>query len=321
MYIIRRLFQMLITLFVLITILFFMFRLMPGDPITMYLDAALPVEAQEAIKRQFGLDKPLHEQYFLYIANVVKGEFGRSFYYRAPVSELIGEKIWCTVLLMGTSIALAFFFGVIFGTLMAWKRGSRLELGGLVAVLGLRSAPEFWGGLMALLVFSYTFKWFPIGGMHTPGQEFTSIFAKYANLDFLHHLILPSLVAMAHYLATPMLIMRNSMLEVMGEDFVEMAKVKGLKERTVMFRHAMRNALLPVVTVLTLMIGFAVGGQVLIETVFRWPGMGRGIVLAVQRHDYPMAQTCFLMLGVLVICLNFITDVLYGYLDPRVTYS
>jgi peptide/nickel transport system permease protein len=121
-------------------------------------------------------------------------------------------------------------------------------------------------------------------------------------------------------MATPMLIMRNSMLEVMTEDFVEMARAKGLKERTVMFRHAMRNAMLPVITVLTLMIGFAVGGQVLIETVFRWPGMGREMVLAIQRHDYPMAQASFFVLGVLVVTLNFITDMLYGYLDPRVTY-
>jgi peptide/nickel transport system permease protein len=115
--------------------------------------------------------------------------------------------------------------------------------------------------------------------------------------------------------------MRNSMLEVMGEDFIEMAKAKGLKERTVIFKHAMRNALLPVVTVLTLMVGFAIGGQVLIETVFRWPGMGRGMVQAIQRHDYPMAQASFLMLGVIVIFMNFITDLLYGYLDPRVTYD
>ena len=320
-YIIRRLFYMVITLFLLTTILFFMFRLLPGDPITMYLDAAITVEAQEAIKHQFGLDKPLHQQYIIYLANVVKGEFGRSFYYRAPVSELIGERLLCTVLLMGTSLTLAFIFGIIFGTVMAWKRGSRLELGGLITALTLRSAPEFWTGIMALIIFSYKLKWFPVGGMYTPGHEFTSVFTKFFNLDFLHHLILPSLVAAAYSLATPMLIMRNSMLEVMGEDFIEMARAKGLKERTVMFRHAMRNAMLPVVTVLTLMIGFAVGGQVLIETVFRWPGMGRAMVLAIQRNDYPMAQASFFMLGVLVICFNFITDILYGYLDPRVSYS
>lgn len=320
-YILRRIFQMAVTLLALTIILFLMFRLLPGDPLTMYLDATIPLEAQKAIKRQFGLDKPLHEQYFLYLANVAKGDFGRSFYHHAPVSELIGERLLNTVILMGTSIALAFVFGVIFGTLLAWKRGSRIEVGGLAAVLIARSAPLFWTGLVALFVFSYTLKWFPIGGMYTPGREFASVFAKFINLDFLHHLIMPSMVAAAYYLAGPTLIMRTSMLEVMREDFVEMANAKGLKESTVMFRHAMRNALLPVVTQLTLMIGFAVGGQVLIETIFRWPGMGRALVLAVQRNDYPMAQAGFFLLGVLVICLNFVTDMLYGYLDPRVTYK
>jgi len=319
-YVIRRLVQMGITLYVLTTILFFMFRLLPGDPTTMYIDAALPPESQEAILQQFGLDKPLEYQYVIYLFNVIRGEFGTSFYYHAPVSEIIPPRLLSTVLLMGSTIVLAFVFGVTFGTILAWKRGTRFEVGSLVTALTLRSAPQFWTGLMALIVFSYALKWFPSGGMHTPGQQFASMFAKYFNLDFLHHLILPSLVAASYYMASPMLIMRNSMLEVMGEDFIEMAKAKGLRERTVVFKHAMRNALLPVVTVLTLMIGFAVGGQVLIETVFRWPGMGREMVLAIQRHDFPMAQASFFMLGVLVIGLNFITDLLYGYLDPRVTY-
>jgi len=312
---------MALTLLVLTSILFFMFRFLPGDPLTMYIDAALPLEAQKAVMNQFGLDKPLHEQYLKFLINTSKGEFGRSFYYRAPVSELLAEKLLSTLILMGTSITLAFFLGVTLGTLMAWKRGSRFEIGGLGIVLTLRSAPEFWTGLMALVLFSYKLDLFPIGGMHTPGQEFTSLFSKYISLDFLHHLVLPSIVLGAYYLATPLLIMRNSMLEVMGEDFIEMATAKGLRERTVIFRHAMRNALLPVVTVLALMIGFAVGGQVLIETVFRWPGMGREMVLAVQRQDYPVAQATFFMLGVMVISLNFIVDLLYGYLDPRVTYT
>ncbi|MBW1699386.1 MAG: ABC transporter permease [Deltaproteobacteria bacterium] len=319
-YIIRRLIQMVITLYVLTSILFFMFRFLPGDPTTMYIDAALPPESQEAILQQFGLDKPLGHQYVIYLLNVIKGEFGTSFYYHAPVSRLLPPRLLSTVLLMGTTILLAFMFGVALGTILAWRRGTRFEVASLVTALSLRSAPQFWTGLMALIVFSYTLKWFPIGGMHTPGQQFTSVFDKYFNLDFLHHLILPAMVAASYYMASPMLIMRNSMLEVMGDDFVEMAKAKGLKERTVIFKHAMRNALLPVVTVLTLMVGFAIGGQVLIETVFRWPGMGREMVLAIQRHDYPMAQASFFMLGVLVITLNFVTDLLYGYLDPRVTY-
>ena len=320
-YVVRRLIQMVITLFALTTILFFMFRILPGDPTTMYLDAALPPESQRAVLEQFGLDKPLGQQFLLYLTNIITGKFGTSFYYHAPVAELIPPRLLSTVLLMGTSIFLAFVFGVTSGTILAWKRGTKFEVGSLVATLALRSAPQYWTGLMALIIFSYELKWFPIGGMHTPGQQFASDFAKYFNLDFIHHLILPTIVLASYYMASPMLIMRNSMLEVLGDDFIEMARAKGLKEWTVVFKHAMRNALLPVVTVLTLMVGFAIGGQVLIETVFRWPGMGREMVLAIQRHDYPMAQASFFMLGVLVISLNFITDLLYGYLDPRVTYK
>jgi len=320
-FILRRLVQMVITLWVLTSILFLMFRLLPGDPVAMYIDAGLPQEAQAEIRAHFGLDRPIHEQYLLYMANIARGEFGRSFYYRVPVADVIGEKLLATALLMGTSVAVAFLLGTIGGVILAWKRGSKLEAGGLVAALLLRSAPEFWTGLMALMVFSYWLGWFPIGGMNEPGTNFTSPIQQYVSLDFLHHLVLPVMVAAGYYLATPLLIMRNSMLEVVGEDFVEMARAKGLPERAVMFRHAMRNALLPVVTVLTLMIGFAVGGQVLIETIFRWPGMGREMVLSVQRHDFPVAQASFFVLGVMVITMNFITDLLYGWLDPRVTYS
>ena len=320
-YILRRLFQMAITLWVLTTLLFFMFRLLPGDPTLMYIDAGLSLEAQAAVREQFGLDKPLWEQYLLYFGNVLRGEFGRSFFYRVPVGDIIGEKLLATVLLMGTSVLIAFLLGAVGGAFLAWKRGSKLELGGLVGALLLRSAPEFWTALMALMIFSYWLGWFPIGGMRTPGQELPTALQKYLSVDFLHHLVLPVLVGAGYSLATPLLVMRNSMLEVVGEDFVEMARAKGLTERQVMFRHAMRNALLPVVTVLTLMIGFSVGGQVLVETIFRWPGMGREIVLSVQRHDYPTAQAAFLVLGVMVIIMNFITDLLYGWLDPRVTYK
>ncbi|MGE5618728.1 MAG: ABC transporter permease [Sphingomonadaceae bacterium] len=320
-YILRRLVQGVITLWVLTSVLFFMFRLLPGDPTLMYIDAGLPQEVQQQIRAQFGLDKPLWEQYFIYFGNVLHGEFGRSFYYRTPVADILVEKMTATLLLMGTSVVVAFLLGSVGGVILAWKRGSKLEVGGLVAALLLRSAPEFWTGLVALMIFAGWLGWFPIGGMHTPGQQFTGFLQKYVNADFLHHLVLPVMVAAGYYLANPLLIMRNSMLEVVGEDFVEMARAKGLSERAVMFKHAMRNALLPVVTVVTLMIGFAVGGQVLVETIFRWPGMGREMVLSVQRSDYPMAQASFFVLGVMVITMNFITDLLYGWLDPRVTYN
>ncbi|MHB1654604.1 MAG: ABC transporter permease [Desulfitobacteriaceae bacterium] len=320
-FIIRRLIQMVITMFVLMTMLFFMFRILPGDPTTMLLDAALPVEAQNAVRHQFGLDKPLSEQYELYMVNLAHGEFGISFNTREPVSNVIMEKLWNTIFLMGFSVGVALLIGIFGGALVAWFRGTAFEAAMVSIVLFFRSSPVFWIGMMALALFSYKLGWFPIGGMHEPGQNLVTFREKYLNLEFLHHLILPGLVGAFYYIADPLLIMRSSTIEVMEDDFVEMARAKGLPERAVMFRHAIRNSMLPVVTQVALLIGFAIGGQVLVETVFNWPGIGREIVTAIQLNDYPVAQATFFLMGVLVIILNFLTDLVYGVLDPRVTFK
>jgi peptide/nickel transport system permease protein len=320
-FIIKRIFQSVLTLTILITILFFLFRILPGDPTTMFVDAALPQEAREAVLQQFGLDKPLHEQYFLYMSNLVKGEFGVSFTTRTPVLEVIGEKFWNTVFLMGATVFLALLIGIIGGALAAWYRGTKFEIITVTIAMFFRSSPVFWVGMVALALFSYNIQIFPTGGMYTPGQQFTGFWDKYFTLDFLKHLILPTLVGAGYYVATPLLIMRSSMIEIMEDDFIEMARAKGLKERVVLYKHAMRNATLPVVTEAALLIGFAIGGQVLVETVFRWPGLGREIVYAVQMNDYPVAQATFFLMGVLVVFLNLVSDILYGYLDPRVTYE
>lgn len=319
-YVLSRLGQAVLSLYVLATILFFMFRLLPGDPTTAMLDAALPPEAQEAVRRQFGLDKPLLTQYWIYLNNLVRGNFGISFSYRIPVFDVIGEKLINTAWLMGSAILVAMGLGSLLGALLAWYRNTWIESVGLVVGLTLRSAPVYWTGILALTLFAFKLPIFPIGGMTSPGREFASAAQQFLNWDFLHHLILPSLVAGLYMMATPMLIMRSAMLEVLGEDFVEMARAKGLKERVILFRHVVRNALLPVVTEATLLIGFAIGGQVLVETIFRWPGLGREIVLAIQRNDYPMAQATFLFMGLVVVILNLITDLLYARLDPRITY-
>jgi ABC-type dipeptide/oligopeptide/nickel transport system permease component len=298
-----------------------MFRILPGDPTTMFVDAALPIEAQEAVLQQFGLDKPLVEQYWVYMKNFVQGEFGISFTSREPVIEVISDYLLATILLMGFTVGLALIVGVFGGALAAWYRGTKFEAIVVSIALFFRSAPIFWIGMVGLSFFSYKLNWFPTGGMHTPGQQFTGFFDKYFTLEFLRHLALPVIVGAAYYVASPLLIMRSSMINVMEEDFIEMSRAKGLKERTILFKHAARNALLPVVTEIALLIGFAIGGQVLLEVVFNWPGIGRLIVDSVQRNDYPVAQATFFLMGVIVVFLNLISDILYGYLDPRVTYK
>lgn len=320
-YVIRRLLQMLLTLFVLITILFFMFRVIPGDPVSMYIDAGLGQEAQQVLLKQYGLDKPLFQQYIIYIKSVFKGDFGISFQYGKPAIQVIGERFWNTLILMITSLIIAFLLGVVGGAILAWKRGTVLESVGIIGALILRCAPVFWTGMIFLSIFAFEFKIFPLGGMNTPGTYFDFQYQKFLSLDFLKHLALPALTASLYSAATPLLVMRTSMLEVIKEDFIELARAKGLKEWKILFKHAMRNALLPVITVFAVQAGLAMGGIVLVETVFRWPGMGREIVLAVAARDYPVAQTAFFLIGMMTVLFNIIADVLYAYLDPRIIWQ
>ena len=318
-FIIGRIIQLIFVLFILLTILFFMFRVLPGDPTTMLVDeAALTPEQQQMIMKSFGLDRPLFEQYKLYIVNILQGKLGISFTYRVPVSEIIGEKMINTILLQGSGMFLAIILGVLGGAFLAQFRKSKFEAFGITFALIFRSAPIFWTGLVFLNIFSLRLGLFPLGGMATIGHSFENEFYKYFSLDFLHHLILPVVVSALYYMASPMLIMRSSMIEVMQEDFIEMVRAKGLKETVILFKHIMRNALLPVITLIGTMIGFSFGGQVLLEIIFNWPGMGRAMIYAIQRHDYPMAQASFLFMGFMIAMMNFLVDILYVYIDPRV---
>lgn len=312
---------MLFSLFVLITLLFFMFRLIPGDPLSMYIDVDISIEAKEMLMQQFGLDKPLFQQYVAYLKSLSQGNFGLSFQYNKPALEVVGERFWATVILMFTSLGIAFFIGITVGTVLAWMRGTRLEVTSIVAVLCIRCAPVFWIGMIFVMLFAFKFHLFPLGGMHTPGTYFEHTWQKFLNFDFLYHLFLPAVTCAINLAATPLLVMRASMLEVIKEDFIELATARGLSKARVMFKHAMRNALLPVTTLFAVEAGMAVGGVVLIETVFRWPGMGREIVLAIGARDYPVAQTSFVLIGAMVILFNLLADVIYAYLDPRVTYN
>ncbi len=318
-YIAKRLLQMVITLFVLSTLIFLLFRLVPGDPVSMYLDAGMSAEAKEMLMKQFGLDKPLWEQYVIYISNLLRGEFGISFQYGKQALAVIGDSFWNTLILMAVSLFIAFTIGIVGGAILAWKRGTRLELAGIIGVLTIRCAPVFWLGMLLLSFFAFRYQLLPLGGMNTPGTNFETVYAKYFNLDFVRHLILPAITAGLSAAATPLLVMRTSMLEVIKEDFIELTKAKGLSEREILFKHALRNALLPVVTVFAVQAGLAIGGVVLVETVFRWPGMGRGIVLAVAARDYPVAQAAFFLIGAMTIMFNLIADILYAFLDPRVS--
>ncbi len=318
-FIIRRIIYTIFTIFAVATILFCIFRIMPGDPTAQVISPALDEAAQARLKEAFGLDKPVYIQYALYLKGLVTLEWGRSFTTSKPVFEILKYRFWNTVFLMGAAMGFTLLLGTALGMVMAWKRGGPLDVSATVSALVLQSAPPFVTGILFLMILSYKLDIFPTGGMSTPGERLPPGIAMLFNKDFLLHLILPAITTAFYYLATPMLIMRDSMLEVTGSDYIELAQAKGLSPGTVMIKHAARNALLPVFTVSSVLIGFALGGQVIVETVFSWPGMGLLMVEAASAHDYPVAQATFLLLAVLIIVLNLLADISYCYLDPRIS--
>jgi peptide/nickel transport system permease protein len=311
---------MLLVLWVIITLLFLIFRLMPGNPLVAYIDLTWTQEQQEALMRQFGLDKPLWVQYVVYVGNLLRGELGTSFFYREPVIKIIGKILPNSLYLTGSALIFAYIIGVLGGMLLAWKRGSRIEKGGIILTLFTRAAPQFWVGMVALAVFAFKLQWFPSSGVSNPGVSFTSEWAKLMSPDFWHHLFLPCLTLVVYLLGLPLLLMRSNMMDVMGEAYVDMARMRGLSELRVMFKYAARNAALPVVTAMALGIGYALGGNVVVETVFGWPGLGRLLVKSVATSDYPVAQGAFLIIAALMVFMNFLADILYSYLDPRVSF-
>lgn len=317
-YLINRLVQMVFTLWAILTLIFFMFRLIPADPAALLVDQSLSPEAQQRLLEIWGLDKPLLSQYFNYLGNVVQGDFGRSFRYRAPVMDILLPFLFNSVALMLPSIILSTVLAIGVGSFLGWRRGTRLERWGVVIPLFLHSVPLYWLGILVLMVFSFWLGWFPSGGMRELGYEDTGFWSKYLSMDFARHLILPMVTAVLYFTASPLMLMRSSMIEVRNEEFLDVIRAKGVPESTVM-RHAVRNALLPVVTYLALLVTLAVAGSVLLETVFAWPGIGRAIVEAVGALDYPVAQAAFFMWSGSVVVMNFLVDILYHKLDPRIS--
>ncbi len=317
-YLLRRFLQNAVTFLVVITIIFALFRTLPGDPAAALVDPLAPAEVRAEMLKQLGLDRPLWHQYLIHMHNLLTGDLGRSFLYQRPVTEVLGEKIVNTLLLVLATFFVAYTIGALGGVFFAWKRGQRVEVVGTALVLIFRSAPVFWSGIMAIMLFSFVLDVLPLGGMRSIGEGGETGLARFLAWDFVSHLILPVMVGALHFSGLPLLLVRNTVLEIMGEEFMELARAKGMPSRTLIFKHALRNALLPAVTASALFIGWAMGGMVLIEYVFSWPGLGREIVTAVNNRDYPLAQGSFIFISVLVMSLNFVADMVYGYLDPRV---
>lgn len=320
-YIVKRIIYAAITLYIIASILFILFRLAPGSPTALVISPSLNEASQARLRELYGLDKPMIEQYFIYIKTLFTFQWGRSFSTGFQVFDMLAQRFWNTIGLMGIGIFLTIGLGISWGSISAWSRGSLKDRFSFFTVLILRSSPPFVTGLMLIAIMSYRLELLPSFGMYSPGARPETLFSRFFSVDFLKHIILPSLTITAYYLADIFLIMRTSMLEALGSDYIELARAKGLGETTIMIKHATRNALLGVVTVSAIVLSFAVGGQAIVEVVFSWPGMGKLLVDSIEKFDYPVAQGSFFALAVLVITLNFIVDILYVYLDPRISYG
>ena len=324
-YIIKRIGWALFTIVFVVVLNFFLFRVLPGDPAKAGIrDPRLTAQAQEQIRKRFGLDKPLlintsgnpfDSQFFHYFGNLLGGDLGISYNFNRPVSDLLRERLYNTVLLLSIGQALAMVIGLTLGVFAAWRRGTSIDGGALVFGLFTWSLPTFFLGIILLVIGSSRFG-LPVGGIRTPGKVFTSEWARW--LDIARHLILPTITLTIIYLGEYLLIMRSSLLEVLGEDYILTAKAKGMTDGQIMREHALKNAMLPVVTIIALTLGFTIAGSIQVETVFSWPGLGSAIYEAINRRDYPMLQGAFLLLAVSVVIANLGADLLYSYLDPRV---
>ena len=318
---VRRTVQLVVTLWAVATALFMLFRLMPGDPTAYIISPQMTPEVRERIIESYGLNDPLWVQYLRYMENLATFNLGRSFKTNDQVADVVMTYLPNTLVLMLSAFVLAYTIGVTLGVLTGWYRGSRFEKNTVVTALVGRSVPSFWVGILVIWIFGAYYNIIPMSGMTSMGTNPDGFFDMVFSLDFLHHLVAPMLVLAFYYMGYPLLIMRNSMLETLSEDFIDICRAKGLTEGAIMFKHAARNAMLPVLTAAAIAVGYAVGGSVLIETVFGWPGIGREMIRAVLRRDYPVAQGTFLVLALSVVLMNFVADLLYGVLDPRVTYD
>jgi len=320
LYLLKRVVSMVITFLVVATAIFFIFREV-GNPASLYAGVQLTPEQVDTMQKTFGLDQPWYIQYLHYMQNVLTFNFGLSFYYSTPTSEIVLRRLYNTLFLTIPALMLAYFVGIISGVYIGWNRGDLKERFGLIVAILFRSTPRFWLGLLLLFVFSVKLELFPIAGIIPTGATYQHHWELLFMPGFYHHIVLPILSLSVYSAGLPMLLMRSSILDVMNDDFIDVIRAKGASERTVMYKHVARNALLPVTTAFGVAVGFSFGGAILVEQVFSYPGIGRLMVQSVFNGDWPVAQFSFLLMAGAILIMNLVVDLVYGVLDPRVTYD
>ena len=315
-YLITKILQALLTLAFVLAFNFFLFRGIgnPTNLIAKNSKGVLTDKQIQELQAQLGLNLPLPQQFAHYVRETLTGNLGYAFD-NQPVSDEIRAAIWPTLLLIGTSTIASTLLGVWIGIAQGWRWGTKFDQGWLGVTLVLYAMPEFWFGLLMIMLFSVTFNIFPSGGMQTAAAHYHGL----RNItDILNHLALPFFVLTVSYLAEYSLIMRSSLMEVLGEEFIVTARAKGVREKMVRRRHAVPNALLPTMTVTILSLGYVLSGAIVIETIFSWPGLGRLTFDAIHQDDFALLEGLFLLFSAAIIASNLVADLLYSYLDPRV---
>lgn len=313
-YLVRRLLHLVPVLLGVSIVVFVVLQLAPGDPAAIMLGAEATEAELGRLRAELGLTEPLPVQYVRWLALVAQGDLGRSFWTKRPVLPEGLERFQATLILTGTGLVLSTIFGMALGVASATRPNSLLDRVSAVASLFGASMPVFWLGLVLMVVFALSLRWLPASGMYAP-------YGARGPADLLAHLVLPSVTIAAASTTLVARLTRSTMLDVLGQDYIRTARAKGLGERRVVVRHGLTNALVPIVTVVGVQVGYLLGGAVLTETVFAWPGVGTLMLHAILQRDYPLVQGCVLVVALTFVLVNLVVDLLYAWLDPRIRYD
>lgn len=314
--------QTVFMLWLALTLLFFLFRMMPGDFTSRMLFNGASPEQVEQFREQWGLNDPLYVQYWRYLINLLQGDAGTSIQYRIPVWEYVKMKIFHTFILVAPGVTVTYIIGSVYGVVAGMNRGSLLEKYGLVPIIFLGAFPSFVTAIFLVVIFAGWLGWFPSGGLidHATRNTYrgASWWRPYFTTNFLMHYTLPFTAVVFRYLLVPSLVMRNSVVEVQGQGFSFYNRITGLPKFN-QFRHIAKHASLPVITLYPVSLTQAIGGLVLIEVVFNWPGIGNALVQGVLSRDIPVVQFVFFLIAAFIIIANFVVDIIYGVIDPRIS--
>lgn len=316
-YVVRRVLQVVPAVGAILVVTFSVIHLAPGDPVTAVASGSGDAAYYEFMRAKFGLDRPAPQQFATYVANAVTGDLGESFRQGRAVSELIAERVPATLLLMGTALVVSTLGGIGLGLLSARRPFGIFDLGmSTVALVGY-ALPVFWLAQLGLLTLAFHAGWFPIQGMSDPRAELTGLAAL---VDTAHHLVLPALVLAVSEVALVSRVARTALIEQRTQEYMRTAQAKGLRTSAALTRHALPNALLPVITVIGTRVGTLFSGAVLVETVFGWPGLGRLVLAAAETRDHPVLLGTVLLVAFSVVFANLVTDLVYAWIDPRISY-